>query len=144
MHVEQNQDRIFLRNPITHQAHRAQFFWQILFPLLLFLILVGAGAVFVAIAPPERASKWADSSLILMILLGMIGAAIFAVVVFALVYGMRLLLKFLPSRFFLLQEFFHRVERRVALISDLVVEPILGFQSSLEGARTLGRKLTGK
>ena len=138
------QSRSLQRNPYTHQAHRAQFLWQILLPLFLFLILILGGSAVIVLAPAERTSKWADTSLILMILMAMILLSIFVVLTFALVYGVRQVLKFLPNKFFLTQEFFYRVERQVAAVSNAILEPILRIRSSVEGARVLGRRLTRK
>jgi hypothetical protein len=129
------------RNPYTHEAHRRQSFWQILLPLIVFILVILAGAVIVSTSPAEKASTWADISLIFLILPTMFGFGVLALVTFVLVYAMGKALQIIPFGFYRVQDFFYRLNRRVRVISNQVVEPVMRIHSALEGTRTLRRAL---
>src|SRR4030067_653884 len=59
------------RNPITHQIHKREVFWQITIPVVIGAVIVLAIASMVILATATgsgNVSDWADASLILMIL----------------------------------------------------------------------------
>jgi FtsH-binding integral membrane protein len=127
------------RNPYTHESHRRQAFWQIYFPLLVFLLLVLTGAVFVIAAPAGQASRYSATALIYMIMILMVFGLFFILFAGASIFTVRQGLKVLPYYMFRAQDFFHRVNRRIKLVSNKSVEPVLRIRSAAEGVRALGR-----
>jgi len=133
------QPRYRQRNPYTHETHRRQAFWQIYFPLVVFLALVLAGAVFVILAPAGQSSRYAAIALIYMIVILMVFVLLFILFASASIFAVRQVLRISPFYIFQAQEFFHKVNRRIKLLSDQSVEPVLRVQSAAEGMRALGR-----
>ena len=128
------------RNPITHEAHRRQTFWQIYFPLIVFGVLVIVTIILAIIAENQAASKWADISLIFMISLAMIAFLIIIVALVFMAYYTRQLLKATPYFFFTLQRYAYIIEIRVKRVSNAAAEPFLRVNSYIAGARALRRK----
>lgn len=128
------------RNPITHEAHRRQTFYQIYLPLMVFGVLVIVTIVLALLADSEAASKWSDISLIFMISLAMISFVIVTIgLVFAAIYTRRLL-KATPYFFFVVQRYTYLVEIRVKKASNVAAEPFLRLNSYIAGVRALRRK----
>ena len=128
------------RNPITHQAHRQQAFWQIYFPLIVFTILVVTAIVLAIVASNEQVSKWADLSLIFIISVTIVAFLVVTVgLVVSIVYTRRLL-KATPYFFFEAQRFIYLVEIRVKRVSSVAVEPILRVNSFFAGVGAIRRK----
>ncbi len=137
------------RNPETHILYRREAFWQITFPLILGIILVVvalAGVILAGRKPVTEGnnlpvvSRWADISLIWLILLGMV-ISLSALALFgALAYGVTWILRVLPPYAFQAQVIFWRIQATVQKGADLVVEPFLRLRSFWAGLRALRRK----
>lgn len=128
------------RNPITHEAHRRQAFWQIYFPLIIFGVLVVVAIALALLSENEEASKWSDIALIYMISLAMVTFVIVTVsLVFLAIYTRRLL-KATPYFFFVVQKYTYLVEIRVKRASNVAAEPFLRLNSYIAGMRALRRK----
>ncbi|MCP4139508.1 MAG: hypothetical protein GY755_04310 [Chloroflexi bacterium] len=80
----------------SYQAHRRDFIWQILLPMLLVLVLVVIASVFTAMRPSATASLWADISTIWLLIPLLIFALITLVILAGLIYGMAKLLDITP------------------------------------------------
>ena len=128
------------RNPITHEAHRRQTFWQIYFPLIAFGVLVIAAIVLAVLAESGSASKWADISLIYMISVMIVVFVIIIAVLIVSAYYTTRVLKESPYFFFLVQKYTYLIEIRVKRASNVAVEPILRLNSYIAGLRALRRK----
>ena len=129
------------RNPVTQRAHSRQKLWQITFPLLLGVILALVFAVLAGLAQSESASRWADISLIFLLIPVMVVLILFLAILAALVYLMIRVLRFVPPVALKVQNIFAQVEQRIRTGSDLAVEPILRVQSWLASLRALRREL---
>ncbi len=138
------QERKPPRNPVTQQAHRKEAFWQIAFPLLLGVLAVLGLAVWTvwAASGGGNVSQAADTSLIFLIIPTMVMAFILLAVLGALVYGVVSLLRFLPPKFFILQDFFDRMRVGVQRAADRVAEPTLRIGSVGAGWRALKSSLS--
>lgn len=128
------------RNPITHEAHRRQAFWQIYFPLIIFGVLVVVAIALALLSENEEASKWSDISLIFMISLAMVTFVIVIVFLVISVFYTRRLLKATPYFFFIVQKYTYLVEIRVKRASNIAAEPFLKLNSYIAGVRALRRK----
>lgn len=128
------------RNPVTHEAHRRQAFWQIYFPLILFSIFVIVVLVLALLAENQQVSKWSDISLIFMISIMLVAFLITTILLSFIIYYLRLGVKAAPFYLFDAQRYAYLMEVRVKLVSNTLVEPILKINSLIAGARELWRK----
>jgi hypothetical protein len=134
------------RNPKTHLEHKREVFWQITVPLLfgILLILVAVGAIiFFTIQPVTDVERWADVSLIWIILPSLIFALIFLVVLGGLIFAVSFLLRLIPRYALIIQLYFEQVKSKVSQVLNLSTEPILRINSiwaSIRYATERGRK----
>ena len=128
------------RNPTTHAKHRREVLWQITVPLLVVLILL-LGLVGLVIwsgvqANPE-VGRWADISLVWLIVPVIILSFIFLLLLSAITFGVIKLIQVLPPYARLVQDFFLRIQARVSGISNSLVRPIVQTKSAAAAARRL-------
>jgi len=131
------------RNPATYAAHRREVFWQITFPFILALIiLLGlvAGVILAGYQGMEAVSRWADVSLIWLLLPLLIVLLVTLVVLSGVVYLITKLLGVIPGYARIAQDFFLLIQARVKSISDKLVEPILKLHSFKAGVGALRKK----
>jgi small-conductance mechanosensitive channel len=126
------------RNPITYETHKRQTFWQIYFPLIVFGVLVVVAIVLALLADDHSNSKWADISLIYMIAISLVTAAIVIVGLLFLAYYTTQLLKSTPYFFFTLQRYTYLIEFRVRKYSNSAAEPFIRANSFFAGVGRLG------
>jgi|SRR3990170_4011004 len=127
------------RNPFTYKIHRQQVFWQILIPIALGVVLVLVFAVLASRAGSGEASRWADISVILLASFLIVISLFMLVMLIFSIYGLRQALRGTPAPMLRAQVFFFRVEQRVRVVSNQIVEPILRYHTSLAGLRSLRR-----
>ena len=139
----QNKDYepILPRNPITHQRHRREVFWQITFPILLVSLALLLLAVMAAGLSSEKASTWADISLIWMIIPALIFTLLTMIILAALVYLTIKLLHILPFYFFKGHNWFLLVNLRTGHIGDNLAEPFVRLRAWKAGAGALSRQV---
>ncbi|MGW8144509.1 MAG: hypothetical protein ACWGN2_08940 [Anaerolineales bacterium] len=125
------------RNPITHEAHRRQTFWQIYFPLIVFGVLVVITIVLAILADDQANSKWADISLIYMISIAMVTFVIVIAALIFLGYYTTKLLRATPYFFFTVQRYTYLMEIRVRKYSNAAAEPFLRIHSFMAGLGAL-------
>jgi hypothetical protein len=140
MPADQITPKIRQRNPVTHEAHRRQAFWQIYFPIILFSIFVIVAIVIAVLAENQKVSKWSDISLIFMISIMLIAFLVTTILLVLIIYYLRQGIKATPFYMFDAQRFTYLLEVRVKLVSNAAVEPILRIKSFIAGARALWRK----
>jgi len=131
------------RNPVTHARHRKDVFWQITVPFGLFFLLILlliAGVIWAGFAGIDQVSRWADISLI-WLLIPVIGLSLLVLAVtVGMVVGLGKLLQVLPRAMHLVQQYFWLAESQVKRVADKLVEPVLKIHSFLAGAGALRRK----
>ena len=145
-----NRSQHLERNPRTHAEHRREVFWQITVPLVIGVLLVIAAAVFILISASQPASelrRWADVSLMWLILPSMIFAFMCLVIVVGLVVVVSAILRVIPRYALAVQMYFDTARHKVGQMNDKLVEPVLKINSLGAGLRFLrqrGRRLLGK
>ncbi len=119
------------RNPETQAQHRRQMFWQVFFPLGFGAVLLVGTCVLpvAAVAQGGDVSKWADMSLIWLILPAMFFSLIPLGLLAGSVYGLLRLFEKMPGWMFRLQGIFDWVKGMVRQYADKAVEPVLQAQS---------------
>ncbi|NUM45305.1 MAG: hypothetical protein HUU38_11420 [Anaerolineales bacterium] len=119
------------RNPETHAQHRRQMFWQVFFPLGVGTVIMLGACVLpvVAVARGGEVSKWANTSLIWLILPAMFFSLIPLALLGGSAYGVLKLFEKMPGWMFRLQGIFDLVRLKVREYSDKAVEPVIQAQS---------------
>ncbi len=131
------------RNPKTHAEHRREVFWQITLPLIIsvLLILAAIGAIIFSVTQPAtQLERWADVSLMWLILPSLFFALIILVVLVAFVYAITLLLHVTPRFARLVQYYFEIGEAKVRQVTNWLAEPFLRVESFLAVLRWIGRR----
>lgn len=128
---------------MTHKLHRRETIWQISIPLIVsVLIILGLGIwAIVVVTQGGDVSQAADTSLIFLLIPVLILSLIPLVLLGFLVYGMVRVLRFLPPKFYLVQEIFLKVQERVQQGANIAAEPVLRLSSTGAGWQTLKRTL---
>lgn len=128
------------RNPITHLRHRREVFWQITFPFVVVTLILLVLAFLAAGLSPERASRWADISLIWLIIPALLFSLLTMVFLGAGVYLITQLMRVLPFYFYRGHNWFLLVNLRVGRIGDKLTEPFLRLSAWKAGANALMRQ----
>lgn len=133
-------DPLMPRNPLTHQRHRREVFWQISLPFIVGCLILLVLAVLATRLSAESASTWADISLIYMIIPAMFFSLLAVIILSAGIYLTLRLLRALPFYFFRGQNWFLLVNLQAGRIGDRLVEPFLRVRAWKAGATALGRQ----
>lgn len=106
-------------------------FWQVFFPIGVGAILLIGSCVLpvVSVAQGGDVSKWADTSLIWLLVPAMFFSLIPLALLGGSVYGMLKLYEKMPGWMFRLQGIFGLVRGKVREYSDKAVEPVLRVNS---------------
>lgn len=130
------------RNPKTHAIHRRETFWQITFPLGIgILLLLAAVAVIIlsATQPVTDVGRWADVSLVWLILPTLFFALIFLVLLIGFVYLISYSLRIIPRYALIVQLYFEAGKNKVSQLSNLSIEPIVRLRSTWAAVRYAAR-----
>jgi hypothetical protein len=136
-----NYDPILPRNPITHQRHRREVFWQITFPFIVICLVLLILAVLATGLSAESASTWADISLIYMIIPALLFSLLTMIILAAGIYLTIRLIRLLPFYFFKGHNWFLLVNLQVGRIGDGLAEPFLRVRAWKAGAGALGHQI---
>lgn len=123
------------RNPVTHQKHRQEVLWQITLPLGIGLLLTFLLMGLIVSASSSSVDRWADISLIWLLLPLLFVALILLLLTGSLVLAVTWLLKKLPVWASQIDHYFIVVGLYTRLYSDKAVEPVLrvhAFWASLQ------------
>jgi hypothetical protein len=136
----------FQRNPKTHAEHRREVFWQIILPLLIgiLLVLAAVAAIIVStVQPVTDVGRWADVSLIWLILPSLFLAFILLVILIGLIVLISYLLRLIPRYALMAQLFMEQAKGKIAHLFNLSVEPVLRVKTiwaAVHYAIRLGKK----
>lgn len=130
------------KNHVSHVHHQKQRFWQILFPVIIFsLVIIGVCVLMIMSVTGVKTgidlSQTADTALIWMIVPLLGAAMLFAVILFFLIYGIARIIKVLPDYTFRIQEFFWALTDQVQVMADKLAAPAIGIRRFFAGAKTL-------
>jgi hypothetical protein len=126
------------RNATVHIQHRREVQRQIYLPIIIALVLVLAGVITIIIYGIRAEStlrRWADVSLIWVIIPAMFIGLIIMIVVIGVLYGITRGIGVLPKYGNIAQGYFFQAEAKVLQVSNLLVEPFLRLRSSWYVAR---------
>ena len=131
------------RNPSTYAIHRREVFWQITFPLIIALLLIlcmVTGVILAGVKGLGDISRWADISLIWLLIPAIILTLISFIAVIGFIYLVTRLLGILPGYARLGQDYVHLFQVHSKKIANQVVEPFLKLHSFKAGAEALWQK----
>jgi predicted membrane protein len=114
----------------TIRAHKRQFAWQILAPVIVIAGLVIAGAVLVTTGGRARTGVWADVSLIWLLIPALLLAFVFLAVIITVIYGMGKILQIIPRYSWKAQGFFNRVSSGTRRVADGTTKPFFWFKEA--------------
>jgi hypothetical protein len=126
------------RNPKTHAAHRKDVGWQITLPLVigcLVLVLALAGVIWAAAGANPQVTRWADISLIWLILPALFFALLGLGVLVGITYLVSKLLGVLPGYARVVQNIFTNIHAKALKANDALVAPALKLKSWSAAAR---------
>ena len=112
------------KRTLSYQAHKRDFVWQILAPILIALILVVIASVAVTSGSDAYTSKWADISTIWIIIPLLFGALITLIVLGGIIYGMAKLLDITPIYTQKATALIRLVGAKIKSAADSSTEPI--------------------
>jgi hypothetical protein len=118
-----------LRNPQTQARHKREVLWQIILPLILGIILFLGASVLVTLGASGEVSRWAEATLVWLIVPWLVVSIVAIAALVGLVYGVVKLIQVVPFAFFRLNNFIHRVQGFVSQAEDKAVEPVLKIAS---------------
>lgn len=119
----------------SFQAHRRDFIWKILVPIVIALLVVIATSVFVATGNSGTASLWADISMIWLLIPLLFFSFIFLLILAGIIYGMAMLLKVTPIYTQKLYKLIRLLTQKIDTISDEIAKPIFfveGISASIK------------
>jgi len=138
-----NTDASSSKEKASYKAHKKDFIWQILVPILVILLLVIAASVIVTLRPAGDASLWADISTIWLLIPLLFFAFINIIILAAIIYGMSKLLNITPIYTQKLYALIILAGEKIESIVDDTVKPIFlveGFSASLKSIKNIFRQ----
>jgi len=133
-------------NAEVHAQHRHETQRQVYLPLIIAILVVLAGVVAIIIYGIRAEStlrRWADVSLIWVLVPVMFIGLIFMIIVFGVLFGVTRVLGIIPGYGSQVQGYFRQAEAKVSQVTDALVEPLLRVRSSWAVVRKRN-KIIGK
>ncbi len=130
------------RNPLTHAKHRREVFWQIILPMaigILLVVMVVAVIIFSGTTTTSDLSRWADVSMIWLILPSLFIALLFLIILIAITYLITVVLRMTPRYARIVQLYFEIGKIKVSHISNQITEPFIKTRSTWAAFRHAGR-----
>lgn len=141
--------RDIIKKTTEFKKHRQQSFWQIYFPLAIVLVII-ITIIVLAVITAARGdaegvnSKWADLTLMVIILMSSIIALIIAGLLFGSVYLLAKGIRKTPEISLQVQQFMVLVRDKTQEIMNIVATPIIKISGAAQAMNTMGEKITGK
>jgi hypothetical protein len=137
-----------VRNPITRQRHQREIFWQVTVPMLIgsVILLVPAGLAVAASfgLVPDNTRRWADISMIWMIIPVMFMTLLTLVFLAGSVYALMRLILVLPKYSYQALGWLLLLGLNLQRLNDRLVEPFLRMHMLAASMKTLGRRVSKK
>jgi FtsH-binding integral membrane protein len=135
------------RNAQVHAEHKREVSQQIYLPVIIGLLIILAGVIAIIIYGVQAGSnlrRWADVSLIWVIIPAMFIGVVMMVVVIGALYGITRVLGILPGYSKIVQGYFQQADIKVAQVTNGIVEPILKVRSSWAVVKRRDRIMTSR
>jgi len=122
------------RNIEVARSHRKEFCWQILFPVVVFIIFLALGFSSILEGEASTLTSISQISTILILLPLILIALVLIFLTIAVVVLLAMAMKWIPPNAFWLQKQIKRANYRVQDVSDMAAEPFLRLDSWTEAA----------
>ena len=135
------------RNAQVHAEHKREVSQQIYLPVIIGFLVILAGVIAIIIYGVQAGSnlrRWADVSLIWVIIPAMFIGIVMMVVVIGALYGITRVLGILPGYSKIVQGYFQQADIKVAQVTNGIVEPILRVRSSWAVVKRRDRIMTSR
>lgn len=129
-----------MHNPQTRRAHRVQFFWQILFPLVAGILLIGAGFIFLLTSNAGSIERTAQVATVVFAIPLMIIGILFFAVTTLLAFGLGRVIKWLPPQTYRVQRGAQGVSARIVRAINAMIRPVLVIESWLGAANAVFKR----
>ena len=128
-------------NPVTQRAHRKEVLLQILLPIFIILLLIGAGVNYLIQSELASIERWTEISTIILTIISIILFIIPLVIALVLIFVISSLLSILPIYALQTQLAIERVKHQIRTGADISVQPLIQIQSFLAMVDTIfGRR----
>jgi lipopolysaccharide export LptBFGC system permease protein LptF len=127
-------------NPETRVKHRREGWWQISLPLSAGLLVVLVLSVAVTYGSHVDVSRWAQISMVWLVLPLIFFAVLFLVALVGMIYVLARLSGILPDYAYKTQNLFARMTRISRQVADKAVEPVLRLNALKASMRALIRR----
>ena len=120
------------RNPETYAQHKKEVFWQIMFPMLIGILILFAMLAFIFFSVRTGASdlsRYADVSLIWLIIPSLIIALIFLIFIAAIIYLFTVILRITPRYSHLALLYLEIGKYKIIRITSQITDPIVKSKS---------------
>ena len=133
-----------VRNPVTRKRHQKEVLWQITVPMLIGSgILLALALTAVGLAPVD-ASRWADISMIWLIIPAMFVTLLALIFLGASIYGVMRLILVLPKYSYQALGWLLLFGLQLRRLNDRLVEPFLRMHMLSASMKALGRRVSKK
>lgn len=137
---DKNTDLWKPRNPLTEQTHKREVLWQITIPVIAGTLVMLALCGMSAMLTSSMASRWADISIIWLAPPAFLATLLFMVMNVAGIYLLIKIIDAAPTFFYKTQIFLQRVQLKMGVVSNKVVEPVLKVHAWSASARAAKRE----
>ena len=125
------------KESFSYKSHQRQFTWQILVPLLFFLLMMLVVSGFTLTVSAGQASLWADIALIWLLIPVIFGSLLLLTFLVGMVYLMTRLLQISPTYTAKAQHFVWQVQHSARQVMDGAVKPVILIKSIIAGVNQI-------
>lgn len=123
------------------KTSRESEFWQIIFPGLVGLILVGLLCAWIVVAvSPGNISRFAEASTVLLVIPVLFFSLFSLLLLGLLIYLVQRIIRVIPPFTTRVVEFMEKIQEAVRKISEVIVKPAIQPTSVITGIRNLFTK----
>jgi Zn-dependent protease with chaperone function len=123
------------------KASRGSEFWQIIFPALIGLILVGLLCAWIVVAvSPGNISRFAEISAVLLVIPVLFFSLFSLLLLGLLIYLVQRMIQVIPPLTTRVVEFLEKIQEAVRKISEVIVKPVIQPTSVVTGIRNIFAK----
>lgn len=125
-------EHALLPKPINlkaRRAHRVQFFWQILFPLIAGALVLGGGLFWLLSSQTASVERTAQIATILFAVPMLFVGILLVVAIVLLAFGVGQVMKWLPPRTYRVQRGVHAISSRIVSAVDALITPVIVVES---------------
>lgn len=129
-------------NLATRGRHQRQVFWQVLFPVILFTLIMVFLAVLVSLSGMGQVQRFSDISIIFLVLPSFITGILILVIFAGIIFLLARILGILPPYFRVAQNFLERITAVFKKAADTSATPVILIESIFAGMKAVFQKPT--